>query len=284
LAVLLGILFARKSKIKHVWHVHEIIESPKIITKIFTFILNTKANTKIVYNSITTKDFWTSNNTNSSKSIIVWNGIETHHPILSDSEIIDYRKKTFDSTSEQIVISLVGRISRWKGQLVLLDAFHSIESLYSNIKLVFVGSAPPNQEVFLENLNNKIVEYKLTDKVLIVPFEKEIYKIWQSIDIAIVPSIEPEPFGLVAVEAMLSKKPVIASNHGGLTEIVINDHTGFLVEPNNVYALSEALTKLITNAQLRNEFGEKGFQRVVNEFSVEKYVLHFESIFTKLIP
>ncbi len=284
LAVLLGILFARKSKIKHVWHVHEIIESPKIFTKIFAFILNTKANSKIVYNSITTKEFWTSNNTNSSKSIIVWNGIETQYPILSDSEILDYRKKTLDSSSEQIVIALVGRISRWKGQLVLLDAFHTIESLYSNIKLVFVGSAPPNQEVFLENLNNKIVEYKLKDKVHIVPFEKEIYKIWQSIDVAIVPSIEPEPFGLVAVEAMLSKKPVIASNHGGLTEIVINNQTGFLVEPNNVAALSEALSKLITNTQLRKEFGEKGFQRAVNEFSVEKYVQHFESIFTKLIP
>ena len=165
-----------------------------------------------------------------------------------------------------------------------MDAFHTIESLYSNIKLVFVGSAPPNQEVFLENLNNKIVEYKLKDKVHIVPFEKEIYKIWQSIDVAIVPSIEPEPFGLVAVEAMLSKKPVIASNHGGLTEIVINNQTGFLVEPNNVAALSEALSKLITNTQLRKEFGEKGFQRAVNEFSVEKYVQHFESIFTKLIP
>jgi len=63
--------------------------------------------------------------------------------------------------------------------------------------------------------------------VSIIPFQKEISKFWQSIDIAVVPSIEPEPFGLVAVEAMLANKPVIASNHGGLTEIIINNYNGF---------------------------------------------------------
>jgi glycosyltransferase involved in cell wall biosynthesis len=93
------------------------------------------------------------------------------------------------------------------------------------------------------------------------------------------PSTEAESFGLVAVEAMLAKKPVVASNLGGLSEIVINNETGFLFDPNNKEALSESLFKLIENPSLRSEFGEKGYERVIREFSVEKHVKNFEAVF-----
>jgi glycosyltransferase involved in cell wall biosynthesis len=82
---------------------------------------------------------------------------------------------------------------------------------------------------------------------------------------------------------MLAKKPVIGSNHGGLTEIIINDETGFLVEPNNVEALSEAICKLIDNSELRKSFGEKGYQRSIKEFSVDKYVQSFETVFSEML-
>lgn len=73
---------------------------------------------------------------------------------------------------------------------------------------------------------------------------------------AVVPSTEPEPFGMVAIEAMLASKPVVAANHSGLTEIVIHNETGFLVELNNIIALKEALEKLINNPELRISFGK----------------------------
>ena len=83
---------------------------------------------------------------------------------------------------------------------------------------------------------------------------------------------------MVAIEAMMAKKPVVAANHGGLTEIVVNNETGFLVEPNNKMALKEALEKLIDNSELRATFGEKGFQRATKNFSIENYVRKIEDI------
>ena len=118
----------------------------------------------------------------------------------------------------------------------------------------------------------------MTDNVLFIPFNNQIDRVWQAVDIAVVPSTEPESFGLVAVEAMLAKKPVIASNHGGLTEIVIHEHTGFLVQPNNVTDLVNAIETLVNDEAKRLEMGEKGYVRAVEEFSIYKYVSNIEKI------
>ncbi len=282
LAVLLGIMFAWKNNIKHLWHVHEIIEKPSLFKKAFVGLLSLKSNTHIVYNSQATKVFWELNKSIINKGVVIWNGIEINTPESSTSELFDIRKNLFLAQPNEIILALVGRISRWKGQMILLDAFNNLVQKNENIKLVFVGAPPPNQEKFQEDLEDRISSFNLNDKVLIIPFQNEIHKIWQAIDIAVVPSTEPEPFGMVAIEAMLAHKPIVGSNHGGLTEIIENNATGFLVTPNSVQDLVIALEKLVQNELLRKEMGEKGYLRVTTAFSVEQYVDSFEKFFEKI--
>ena len=277
LAVLLGIFYARKRNIKHLWHVHEIIEKPVVFSTVFRKLLKLKSNTLVVYNSIATQDFWRINK----NSKVIWNGLEIPQTI-PNIEINQIRQTIFSANDSKIIIALVGRISSWKGQQLLLRSFFSLAKDNKNILLTFVGSPPPNQELFLNELRNSISDFKIENQVIIVPFYQEISKIWQSIDIAVVPSIEPEPFGLVAAEAMLAKKPVIAANHGGLKEIVTHNETGFLVKPNDEVALAEALKKLIINPQLRSDFGNAGYETALSKFTIEKHVNGFETIFSKL--
>lgn len=277
LAVLLGYLFAKKNRIKHVWHVHEIIESPKIVAKIFRFLLHTKSNFFTIYNSNATADFWKSSSRKNIDYEVVTNGLEVPSSPLLVNEIVSIRKEIFDVNNE-IVIGLVGRINKWKGQFILLEAFSKLIKKYPDLRLIFVGSTTENQSYILKELTAKIDAFQIVNQVKIVPFQPDINKIWSAIDIAIVPSVEPEPFGLVAVEAMLAKKPVIASNHGGLTEIVIHEHTGFLVQPNNVTDLVNAIETLVNDEAKRLEMGEKGYVRAVEEFSIYKYVSNIEKI------
>lgn len=281
LAVLLGIIFASKRNIKHIWHVHEIIESPRFFKIAFQKMLTLKSNSVVVYNSLATQRFWDVNKIIISKSLAIQNGQELAEIDLDESAKKQLRKTLF-SVDNEVVIALIGRISRWKGQLVLLEAFKHLTEHNKNIKLVFVGSTPPNQEEFLDNLQQQIIQYQLENDVIIVPFQENIAAVWHAIDIAVVPSTEPEPFGLVALEGMLAQKPVVASNHGGLSEIVVNNETGFLVEPTNVQFLANALQLLITNPEMRTNFGANGYKRARNEFSVEKYVDNFEDLFRKL--
>lgn len=283
LAVLLGIHYARKRKIKHIWHIHEIIESPKLIKHFFLKLIQVKANTKIIYNSFATSKFWNVNSIIARKSVVILNGLESIKKILTEKEIQKIRLNFFNANSNEIVIALIGRINSWKGQSILLEGFVELAKLNTNIKLVFIGSTPPNQDYLIDDLHNKIAEYNITEKVAIIPFQKNIADFWQSIDIAVVPSTEPEPFGLVAVEAMLAKKPVVASNHGGLSEIVVNNETGLLVEPRNVNELIIALQKLIENEELRKSFGQKGYEKAIKEFSVEHYTKKIEGIFDAIL-
>ena len=279
LAVLLGIIYAWKNNIKHLWHVHEIIEKPKVFNKGFKKLLALKSNSFIVYNSKATQLFWETNSKISKKGLVIWNGIDVNITEISVSEVLEIRTNKFLLQSNEIVIALVGRISRWKGQMILLEAFNKLAQKTENIKLIFVGAPPPNQENFQYDLEEKIKTYQLEKKVLIIPFQNDIHKIWQAIDIAVVPSTEPEPFGMVAIEAMLAKKPIVASNHGGLKEIILNNETGFLVAPNNETDLIIALEKLIQSESLRKQMGEQGQQRVIQEFSVAHYVTSFENFF-----
>lgn len=285
LAALIGIFFAQKLKIKHLWHVQEIIAKPKIFNFAFKKILSLKCNHKIAYDSIATMNFWIKDNKKlTAKSEAVWNGIDVKNvQHFTESEIQEVRQNYFLSNNNEIIIALVGRINSWKGQQLLLNAFKILETTNNNLKLIYLGSAPPNQQIFETDLKNKIKEYQLENKVFIIPFQNEISKFWNSIDIAVVPSTEPEPFGMVVIEAMLAKKPVIAANHGGPTEIVVNNETGFLFEPNNEIALAESIQKLIQNHDLRKSFGSNGHKRVVNIFSLENHVNHFEKIFRELI-
>jgi len=284
LAALIGIIFAQKNKIKHLWHVQEIIAKPVIFNKGFVKLLSLKANDIAVYDSKTTMEFWIKDNpVLAKKSKFVCNGLDiSQKPTANPADVLNIRKDFFKVDENQLVIALVGRINSWKGQQLLLEAFHKIANKHPNIKLVFIGSAPPNQEIFEIDLKNKIAEFKLSEQVLIIPFQENIWRFWDSIDIAVVPSTEPEPFGMVAIEAMLSKKPVVAANHGGLTETVLHNQTGILFEPNNAESLANALVELIVDGKKRKIFGEKGYQRTIEHFSLEKHVAEFEAIFEKI--
>ena len=165
----------------------------------------------------------------------------------------------------------------------MIDAFQVIHQEYPNSYLLLVGSPAPGKEDFLDQMEVKIKEYQLTNHVKFVPFVNNVYPYWQAMDIVIIPSKEPEPFGLVAIEAMLVKKPVIVANHGGLTEIVDNNITGIKFEPNNLIELVSAMKELTEDKEKRILYGENGQKIVLEKFNVDRYVDNIAIICKKLI-
>ncbi len=267
LAVLLGMIYAKKRNIKHLWHVHEIIVYPKPIATIFPMLLNKYADVVVCNSNTTMKNLINRKKLLKDKTTVIFNGIEE----LALQPIV-LSKTDFGFNNDDIIITLVGRINRLKGHKWLLNTFIKHLSQNPKVKLLFVGAPFKGQDYFLHEIQQIIQDNKLQQQVNILPFTNDLSKIWAITDIAVMPSTEAESFGLVAIEAMLEKKPVVGSNHGGLTEIIINNETGFLVEPNNENALSEALIKLIESPELRSSFGENGRQRVINEFNIDSHL------------
>ncbi|MDY0089271.1 MAG: glycosyltransferase family 4 protein [Flavobacteriaceae bacterium] len=278
LAVLLGAFFSKQKKLKHIWHVHEIIVHPKFLANLFPKILNIFSGI-VICNSNSTKQNLISRNIKlTDKTIVVYNGIE-----ITEPKEIFVSKSDFGFNNNDIIITLVGRISRLKGHKLVLEAIQKKFQYQKNIKFLFVGSPVPNQEYYLEEIQNIIKENNLSKQVKILPFTKDISPVWKITDIAIMPSTEAESFGLVAAEAMLAQKPVVAANHGGLSEIVLHKETGFLFEPNNENEFSEYLQILVEDKEKREKFGITGYHRVKNKFSLEEYVKKIESVIDSLI-
>lgn len=263
LAVLAGAFFAKRNKIKHLWHVHEIIVHPAVIANLYPKILNRYANT-IICNSNATKNNLTTRLPKLAEKItVVYNG--------ADKPITTQSAGEFLYLKNEKVVTLVGRISRIKGQRWVLNTYvnHLKES---GIKLLFVGSPVPGQEFYKHEAEHFIKANNLEDIVFIHDFTEDLAGVWDVTDVALMPSVEAESFGLVALEAMLFKKPVIASKLGGPMEIVVDNKTGLLVEAGNEKELAGAILKLIDNTQLRQDYAEKGYERAVSEFSLGNYI------------
>lgn len=279
LAVLVGAFYSKRHKIKHIWHVHEIIKKPKIVSAFYPLLVD-KFSDVVVYNSKASKDFLCNKRAAlNKKSKIILNGFDREFDLTTPLEIEKVRTNLFNVEKLDIVLGLVGRINKWKGQQLLLKSFLNLKNEFPNLKLMFIGSAPPNQDYLVEELQQNIKDYNLVKDCKIIPFQKNIWTIWDSIDIAVVPSTEPEPFGLVAVEAMLAKKPVVAANHGGLVEIVVQDETGYLFKPNDHVELESSIKKLLNNQSELERFSQNGYKRAINEFSLQNHINDFIKLY-----
>jgi glycosyltransferase involved in cell wall biosynthesis len=101
---------------------------------------------------------------------------------------------------------------------------------------------------------------------------------------SVVPSLWAEPFGQVAVEAMAASKPVIASAHGGLTDIVIHQKTGILVQPGDTLMLRHAMIKLLDDADFRRQLGSEGYSRAKQHFTCSQVTNQIEMICRDVLP
>jgi len=277
LAVLLGMFFARKHKVKHLWHVHEIVERPKAIAQLFPKLLNQYADVVVCNSTATQNNLVQRLPQLKNKIQLIYNGLETQKNQFSNAT-----KPDFGFSNHDTVITLVGRISRLKGHQWVLQTLVNELSNVQNLKFLFVGSPVEGQEFYLENIQLFIKTHQLESKVKILPFSKNLADIWAITDVALMPSTEAESFGLVAAEAMLAQKPVIASDLGGLKEVIIPNETGFLVEHFNEKELKNAILKFLDHPNLKQEFGKAGRNQIIKNFDIEKHVLQMEQLMSQL--
>lgn len=274
-SVFIGAFYSFFFRKKHLWHVHEIIEKPRRIALIYPRIVHFFS-TRVVFNSNATANHFIAIYPKiETKSIVIHNGQQRLVPFITEWEKKQIRNEIFKAPEGSTVITLIGRISQIKGQLLLFESFKNCLKKHPDIHLVFIGSTVKGKDSYGFELKQNIVNSNLANKVTFVDFQENIWPFYDSSDIIVVPSTEPESFGLVATEAMLSKKPVVAANHGGLKEIVQDNFTGLLFEPNNTADLEQKLSLLIDSPKTGLEMGEKGLERVRQFFNTAKLVDSF---------
>lgn len=181
---------------------------------------------------------------------------------------IDEFKFTPIRMNKEKTIMFAGILGRVKGCEYLIRAFKIIESRIPDSKLIIAGDGPEK-----DDLVKLAEELNLEDVVFLgwIP-HKDMAELYNETTVLVVPSIHPEPFGIVGIEAMATGRPVIGSNVGGIPDWIEDGKTGFLVGPKNPEEIAERVVELLSNEDLTEEMGENARRKAEEEFSVETNV------------
>ncbi len=172
---------------------------------------------------------------------------------------------------DKLIITMIGRINPGKGQLFFLEMANRISKIYPQCHFVFVGDPFPGYEHIQDEIRLAIIEERLGEKVIDLGFRTDIPKVLAATDIFVLPSILPDSFPTVILEAMASGKPIVATLSGGASEMVLDGVTGFLIPIDDVKKGVEEFSKLIGNEVMRLEMGKAGRSRVLREFSLKAF-------------
>jgi glycosyltransferase involved in cell wall biosynthesis len=168
------------------------------------------------------------------------------------------------------VVMAPARLTRWKGQLALIEAIAMIEKRRPGALKVIIAGDAQGRTGYVEEINAAIEKAQLRDVVAVVGHLRHMNLAFAASDLAVFPVTEPEAFGRGAVEAQAMGVPVIASNLGGFTETVIEGETGFLAPPGAAQALAGAVERMLDlGAEQRAAMGAKGRERVHQVYSKE---------------
>ncbi|HEY4124132.1 MAG TPA: glycosyltransferase family 4 protein [Rhizomicrobium sp.] len=181
-------------------------------------------------------------------------------------------RKSWNVSEDDFVILLPGRLTRWKGQGVLIDAVALLKQkgMLGNVRAVLAGDAQGRDE-YEEELRARIRDAGLSDHVLIVGHVEDMAGAYAASDVVVSASTDPEAFGRVAAEASAMATPVIAADHGGARETVLTNVSGFLVPPGDVKAMALALENIVATPQHgRINMGMAGRAHIVRNYSRER--------------
>lgn len=203
---------------------------------------------------------------------VLWNACKSVSPF----------PKIPNSIKEPTRFLLIGRINAWKGQFLMLQSLlHLPHEILTSLKVRIVGDVYKLENLYKVKLLNFIAEHNLEHIVEMVSFQQNPAEQYHWADAVVVPSTLPEPFGMVAIEAMSAGKAVIAANHGGLSEIVEHEITGLLFNPGDPLSLAAAIERLSLQPLETEEMGVHGIKRYETHFTEKVYLERFQSILSQ---
>jgi glycosyltransferase involved in cell wall biosynthesis len=264
------------------WHVRDRIDNdylPRRVVPFFRFLCRTVPNYVIANSFATLRTLWPpggparlSVRRNKTEMVVVHDG--TH---VGD---LDHQPKP---ALGPVRIGLVGRICPWKGQHIFLQAAAIVRKAYPNTEFLIIGAALFGEHEFEEELRRLTRELALDDVVRFAGFRTDVEAAIAELDVLVHASTIGEPFGQVIIEGMAAGKPVVATDGGGVSEIVQDGDTGLLVPMADSQAMAAAISRLLANSVLANAMGCRGRKRVLDQFTVGHTARKVESVYDSIL-
>ena len=273
-------IVAKLCRLPHIWHIREhYSEFPKL-WKYYQWYMYYFSDVIVCVSASVAEQF---------DKRIVKNKIEVIHNGFPKEEFLPVGEKRIKDFKERfklnnhLTVGTVGRIKfKRKGQEVLVKAASLLKERFPNVKYLLIGSPFPGNEEHLANLKLLIMELKAEDYVIYTGDVEDIKAAYSAMDVFVLPSGLPEPFGGVVIESMAFGKPLVATRLGGTIEQVENERTGLLVEQNNPQKMADALERLLLDTEMRIRMGENGRERFLNLFEFESFYIKVLNLYKRV--
>jgi glycosyltransferase involved in cell wall biosynthesis len=175
------------------------------------------------------------------------------------------------------VFAVIGRLFPDKAHRYFIDAFSDIKKAYPTSVALIIGEGPSEEEI-----RKQIIDLKLEDSVFLCGVRKDMMYVYRSIDYLVLPSLT-EGLPYVLLEAMLFKVPVLATDVGGIPDIVKNGVTGYLVPPGDVQSLKNGMEKMLNNPEKTREMAEEGYKLVHEKYSARRMAKDYSRLYDSMI-
>jgi len=212
---------------------------------------------------------------------VVYNGLDV--PAFVGALNAAEGRASLALTADDLAVGIVGRLDDWKGQEVFLRAMRRIKDAVPQAKGVVVGDPAPNKLAYRDALLALRNELGLVDTVAFKPFQMDVPVVMSALDVLVLASTSPEPFGRVLIEAMAAGKPVVATDAGASREIIDDGVQGLLVPPRDAEALARSVVYLLTHRDAAAAMGRKGQARVDERFGSQQYVEGVQAVYRELL-
>ena len=279
--ILASPLAARLTGVPHVWSIHELMVEPATVRNALHYMIP-RLSTRVVTVSQAVRDHMLKDAAKFADRFAFVRGAIDVEPFLNAKGRAQVRAE-WGVRDDEMLIGMAGRVTRWKGQSVFVQAAKLIAERHPEAKFAAVGGVFDTEKFYMDRFRKEVHEAGLENKFTINDFRADMPDVFAAFDIFVLPSILPEPFGLVVIEAMASGKPVVATAPGGPSETVVDGETGFLVPPSDASAMAQALEVLLADPQKRISMGEAGRRRAREVFSLPRYVIEFEELYEAVL-
>ena len=249
-----------------IWHLRDMLTSEhfsKSTRSIATRMANRFARIVVANSAATAQAFKEAGG--KAPVVVIYNGFDPAQFNRPSAFLDREALATEIGSGDHPIVGVFGRLADWKGQHVAIKAMCFLKDTH----LILVGSALFGEQNYEDSLRKMVAEVGLTKRVHFLGFQDDVSRLMSSMDIVLHTSTAPEPFGRVVVEGMLAGKPVIATNCGGVPEIIDDGKDGILVPPNDPGALSAAIADLLGAPVRAKELARLGRDAAIRRFSLE---------------
>lgn len=269
-----GAAAARIARVPHVWHVREIYAGFDRWFPAYRRLLCT-ADALPCVSHATCEQFGAS-----SPALVLHDGLA----IVPEPEARATARAALGLPQDALVVAVLGRISGWKGQDVLVRALGEAALRDRREVVALVAGAPwQGEERHQRELVESAARLGIAERVRFAGFVPEVGRIYGAADMVVVPSKQPDPLPNAALEAAAAGSCVVASAHGGLPEILRDGETGVLVAPNDPAALAAAIDDLAADPARRARLGAAAREDVRERFSTETMLGRIDSLYARLV-